>query len=325
MAPLEMIAFGGMEDGSISSRWPAEALRAAGRPVRYIGRGEYEQAPYSKIIVSGVRTPEQVARFRRFFPEVWILECDDVLGLPLPLIFALAQAGRWSDQTEDEHRAAYAAADGVIVTTDVIAERIAPYAKEIRVARQYLPAWLTKIEPDPPTQGPPIISWYGYPNVHGIDLEWIAPELRKLIADTDARFHTVGDEDTPRLLGLDLERCEAVGPSPPGALYWHLARTSIGIVPLADHPFNDAKSPTKGSEFAALGVPFVAADRQPYRDMAERMPIRLAATPKDMCAQVRELIEDPELRARESEALRVAARSMTLEANIGEWERAVLS
>ena len=50
----------------------------------------------------------------------------------------------------------------------------------------------------------------------------------------------------------------------------HLAGFDIGIAPIADIPFNLARSNVKVKEYAAAGVPWVASARGPYADLGSR-------------------------------------------------------
>ena len=52
-----------------------------------------------------------------------------------------------------------------------------------------------------------------------------------------------------------------------------LAMPHIGLVPLADKPFNYAKSDIKGLEYAAAGIPFVASPSPAYVDLAKAWDI----------------------------------------------------
>lgn len=70
----------------------------------------------------------------------------------------------------------------------------------------------------------------------------------------------------------------------------------IGLVPLADRPFNHAKSCIKGMEYAAAGVPFVATATPEYQWLQANHGIgSTARRPKDWLAAWKRLL-DPDVR-----------------------------
>lgn len=73
----------------------------------------------------------------------------------------------------------------------------------------------------------------------------------------------------------------------------------VGIVPLTDIPFNHAKSTIKGLEYAAAGIPFVAAASPEYVRLAEAGVGRVARTPDEWVVHLTELL-DPKVRRREA-------------------------
>jgi glycosyltransferase involved in cell wall biosynthesis len=50
----------------------------------------------------------------------------------------------------------------------------------------------------------------------------------------------------------------------------HMAGFDVGIAPIADIPFNLARSSIKVKEYAAAGIPWVASARGPYADLGSR-------------------------------------------------------
>ncbi|MGD9608075.1 MAG: glycosyltransferase [Desulfovibrionaceae bacterium] len=75
---------------------------------------------------------------------------------------------------------------------------------------------------------------------------------------------------------------------------------AIGLAPLADTPFNRAKSPIKWMEYAACGLAGVFADLPPYQGVVEqeRTGLLVGPDPKDWCQAVERLVRDAALRKR---------------------------
>lgn len=98
---------------------------------------------------------------------------------------------------------------------------------------------------------------------------------------------------------------------------------AIGLVPLADKPFNEAKSAIKGMEYAAAGVPFVAQATSEYRWLEAQGIGRVARRPKDWIRHLNALA-DPAVRTAEAEKNRAAVERLGVDWLRGRWE-AVLS
>jgi len=115
--------------------------------------------------------------------------------------------------------------------------------------------------------------------------------------------------------------------------YFHLERTDfatllhaaagfdIGIAPLADTPFNAARSNIKLKEYAALRIPWLASPVAPYAKLGPEHGGQLV--PDDQWeAALRELIEHPIRRARLGRRAHAWASTQTIELAAGQWEHA---
>jgi glycosyltransferase involved in cell wall biosynthesis len=115
--------------------------------------------------------------------------------------------------------------------------------------------------------------------------------------------------------------------------YFHLERTDfasllhtaaafdIGIAPLADTPFNAARSNVKVKEYAALGIPWLASRVAPYSGLGPEQGGRLL-DPDDWEQALRELIEHRRLRAQLARRARDWAKTQTIDAGVTRWEQA---
>ena len=78
----------------------------------------------------------------------------------------------------------------------------------------------------------------------------------------------------------------------------------IGLAPLSSSSFNHYKSAIKVIEYSTLGIPWLASDAEPYRDLCRRWqwPGRLCSRPHDWIEQLQPLL-DPECRQQEGTTL----------------------
>ncbi len=114
----------------------------------------------------------------------------------------------------------------------------------------------------------PIIGYFsGTARVHDEDLATIAPALATILQQMpQTRLRLVGDvalanELSDPALGAQIERRDMV--------HWQqlpgeIAQVDINLAPLVDNPQRRAKSAVKYLEAAAVGVPTVAVDMEPY-------------------------------------------------------------
>jgi hypothetical protein len=77
-------------------------------------------------------------------------------------------------------------------------------------------------------------------------------------------------------------------------------RVDIGLAPLHDTPFNQAKSDIKYLEYSATGAATIASPLAPYRAsvQADRGVLVLANTADEWAVAIGRLIDDPHLRQR---------------------------
>lgn len=98
-----------------------------------------------------------------------------------------------------------------------------------------------------------------------------------------------------------------------------LARSRVGIAPLADTRFNAAKSWLKPLELSAVGVPWVASPRAEYRRLNELGCGVLAEKPKVWYSVIRRLMRDDEWWTELSEAGLSVANDLRLSNHAWRW------
>lgn len=140
----------------------------------------------------------------------------------------------------------------------------------------------------------PVLGWAGAVAYRNGDLEQLRDWLPNFLEEHDLYFHHAGaDPQAPsfaEVTGVDPIR---VTTSPLCTVSEYAAglKFDIGLVPLNNIPFNEAKSNIKGLEYAAAGIPFVASPLPEYRLLHEDGVGLLADTPDDWRSQISTLMD----------------------------------
>jgi glycosyltransferase involved in cell wall biosynthesis len=145
-------------------------------------------------------------------------------------------------------------------------------------------------------------------------------EWRFFIAGGAAWLSELADQ-----FGVPIER---VSGSPWRPLDLHplvVSAIDVGVVPLADTQFNQAKSCLKGLEYMALGIPFVASATEEYEWLwglgAGVRP--LASKSRAWRRQLVEFMRDEALRAELAEqGRRIVAERFLVSRNAWRWQEA---
>lgn len=241
-----------------------------------------------------------------------------------------ATSKRHNAQVNREHYGrAVAAADAVTVSTEFLAKRIRE--------RFGVPTILLRNAVDYRTFAPGlvrpvstglVVGWVGALAWRSGDLETMRGILGPFLDATDSTFVHHGtfpgrDTDTAAdRAGVAPDRAGPTRPSVAPTDYPDLLTgIDIGIVPLADVPFNRAKSWIKGLEYAAAGIPFVAQATPEYVELAAQGAGLVAGSPGQWRLQL-DALTDPAVRAdlRDS-GLRVA-RAHDVNHRWRDWEAA---
>lgn len=160
----------------------------------------------------------------------------------------------------DATQFAATAAHMVTVSTEPLAEVMRRYNDNVVVLPNHIDGALLDIER--PRRDRVTVGWAGGDS-HLRDFEMVAPALKRFLARNPyVDFHNIG---TSYLRPMKLP-----GRHTPWAAdifdYYRSVDFDVGIAPLADMPFNRSKSHIKAVEYAALGIPVIASDVEPYRD-----------------------------------------------------------
>ena len=186
--------------------------------------------------------------------------------------------------------------------------------------------------PEPLGPEPPLrIGWSGAPWTRPADLALLMP-LARWIAARPAQLrlvhvgHGEGRLSLAEALELDPTLVDTV-PLQGHGTYLQALRFHIGLAPLAAGSFNTYKSPIKVLEYSQIGIPWLASDAQPYRDLCKQWhwPGRLCRTGEDWIEQLQPLLNHHK-RLQEGQALQALCRVQASYASgVARWSQLLQS
>jgi glycosyltransferase involved in cell wall biosynthesis len=306
---------------------PLEALQRRGHEVRFAreGVGYAAGALHAERlggcdVVHGYRNllPEEVALVQECIRAgaAFVWDTDDDLaaapsegtgtrggGLHAQRIFARTlQIARLADvvTTSTERLAERYRASG-IERVEVLGNYLAPEVMRSRRRRHegIVIGWIAGLE-------------------HAADLARIpvVDALRRLLdVHPRLRVASIGVD-----LGLPRERYEHHGEVPIKLLQDHLGRWDLGIAPLADTPFNRARSDVKLKEYASVGIPWLASPVGPYAGLGAAQGGELVAD-DGWHGALERLATRRLARLRLGRRARAWARTQSIERHAERWER----
>lgn len=215
-------------------------------------------------------------------------------------------------------------ADLITVTTDKLAEVYGSHGR-VQIIPNYVPSRFLSIEEE--RDEALTIGWAGWVPTHPRDLEVAARAVYRAMKGTSARFKAIGDKDTLQKLEIRPQG---------GQHYWiprveidqyphELAKLHIGLVPLQESDFNQAKSWLKALEYSSLGVVPVVTPTPDNQKLAALGGAYVATTNADWEEILRHLINNPDEVADMAKRCREVASDLTIEGNTRQWKDAWLS
>lgn len=186
-----------------------------------------------------------------------------------------------------------AASDLVTVSTPYLAERIGErFQNEIVVVPNHVD--VSRFAPVDQDVDVPTVGWAGVTGSRSGDLT----ELRGVLNQFRGRVtfqHSGAVQGHPSFadeVGLAADEVATV-PARTADRYPSLLDFHIGLVPLRLTPFNEAKSDLKGLEYAAAGIPFIAAPSGPYRALRDDWGscVRVARKSADWVKGIKQLLD----------------------------------
>jgi hypothetical protein len=203
----------------------------------------------------------------------------------------------------NHYKSILAASNYVTVSTPYLAQRISSWVKspiEVLPNTVDLNRFAKREVTDTEI---PIVGWVGSTAHRSNDLEQMRGVLSPMWSEGKILLHHSG-----YLKGHPLF-ADAIGVHPrlistlplvAPEDYPSVFQFDVGIVPLSDVPFNQAKSAIKGLEYAAAGIPFVASPLDEYRLLAEQ-GIGVVAKKSRHWRPILESLRDPKFRKELSE------------------------
>jgi len=102
--------------------------------------------------------------------------------------------------------------------------------------------------------------------------------------------------------------------------YYEQIDFDIALAPLHDTPFNRCRSPIKALEMAALGIPVVASDIDPYREfVVDGVTGFLCRTEADWYGRLRDLVHDQAMREEMGAKAKAVAAGWTIQTGWRRW------
>ncbi len=208
------------------------------------------QRPYDVAHVGLVKLAKKIGT------KVWI-DYDDLDTEPYPLAHPHS-ADMNCPQTQESLRWLMSNADVVTVSTPFLESRLKEFCSPVVIPN----AWDSDTFPFSDLPREKVISWRGGPaNGHNQDLEQVLPDIKELVESLhDWRWIFFGQPHWQIENIIPKERL-AIVPQMPFLDYMSnlvRCRSSIHIVPLADNPFNRAKSNCAWIEATIAGAVTVA-------------------------------------------------------------------
>jgi glycosyltransferase involved in cell wall biosynthesis len=208
----------------------------------------------------------------------------------------------------------------VTVSAPYLAGELSRYNRNVRVLPNLVSADLLDLSRRRGREGKVTVGWAGGAShlpdwAHAHD--WVRPALQRHAGTVD--MHFVGKDYSPLLH----HPCLWTSWTDDIWDYYRAIDFDIGLAPLADIPFNYSKSHLKALEYAALGIPVIATDLPPYRDLViDGVTGYLVSSAEEWDKRLTELISDEAARQEMGAAAKKLAAQHTIQGNWQLWESA---
>lgn len=247
---------------------------------------------------------------------------DDLFHIPPWNPFYIASKKRNDFRYVDYLADCLKAADLVTVTTPELAMVVRQYNDRVTVLPNFIDfdEWTAaRALAGEPAEGPVRVGWSGW--THTGDLDVLRGAIEPVLRRHDARLVLIGWSEAPALFDYP---SEFIDWTPIDEYKRHVATLDIGLVPLADNPFNSCKSRIKALEYMAAGaVPIASKHHGDYaRLISPDHDGYLALRPQKWIRRLDHLLEDEATRERVRANALETARANGLEAAGEAYERA---
>lgn len=207
-------------------------------------------------------------------------------------------------------------ADLVTVTTEPLAEVMRQFNPNVAVLPNYVPTEILELER--PRRDTLVVGWAGGAS-HAADIAMIAPQVRRFLDRSKAELHLIGTDYSEtfrrpaRFTKWDADLMA----------YYSNVDFDIGLCPLTGTKFDRSKSHIKALEMAALGIPVIASDLEPYRDfVVDGVTGYLVRHEHEWFKRLNELGNDPAMREEMGAKARAHAANWTIDRGWTLWRDA---
>lgn len=207
--------------------------------------------------------------------QIIINDIDDwYFGLsPKNGAFAASHPKTNPNENVNHYKAVLARSDHVTVSTPYLMERLKSFVK---APLHLIPNFVDvkKFQPRAVNESNmPIVGWVGSTAHRSGDLQELRGILGPMFEEGLIRLHHSGHVSQHPFFANEIgvhPKLVTTLPLVAPDRYPELFQFDIGVVPLSNVPFNEAKSNIKGLEYAAAGIPFVASPTPAYQELSNR-------------------------------------------------------
>ncbi len=230
---------------------------------------------------------------------------------------------------------------GALASTPFIAEKMKAWNANVHLVRNYLywPMWEdAEQQSEVDREGRIRVGYMGAWAWREGDLELLrglVPRLLRRNPQVDFVAASGNPEAIHDFLGVPRDRrisIEGFGFQHNYMRLHELMQFDIGLIPLATHEFNEAKSHLKGMEYNACGIPYVASNSESYRYYTREgengtmiRPRKKVKTANQWLEAIESLINDDDERRRMGRRGREIAQAQDLSLHWLEWSNAYQS
>lgn len=295
---------------------PLDALAANGHDIT-TSWGWDDTANEAPIIV-GQRVGKYgvMPLWRRLRPtHKLVYETDDDVWSIDPTNFAAAFTH--DPVTLDQIQEAIRTVHLVTVSTEPLAEVLRNYHDNVVVLPNHIDGRMLDLQR--PRRDRVTVGWAGGDS-HLRDIEMITPTLRRFLTRNPAvDFHNVGTDYTKvlKIPGRHTDWANNMWD------YYRNIDFDIGLAPLVESTFNRSKSWIKALEYAALGIPVIASDREPYRPFVlDGVTGYLVRHEHEWQKRLYELVNDGDMREEMGRKAKEHAAAFTIQRGWKLWQQA---
>jgi glycosyltransferase involved in cell wall biosynthesis len=274
-----------------------------------------------KLIMDRTTAP-QMRLAKQNARQKFIVDIDDFYqGLTSAnKAFLLSHPEHNKKSNRDFYEDVIAEADLITVSTPFLYDYYAEQYPNVKMVRNGVN--MNMFNPRKHTDRKPVFGWTGSTEYRNNDLEQLREWLPDFLEEHDLTFHHAGYSDGAptfaEITGIDPNRL-TMSPLVDIVNYASGFKFDVGIVPLNNIPFNQAKSNIKGLEYAAAGIPFIASDMPEYRLLHEDGVGVLADTSEQWKAAATMYLKKATRMTDSQRALTIVKNNWSIEARAKEW------